>query len=230
VTPTLLALLLSAPAAANGNPSLGQSHDQLARRGGVVSQGVGLQAAIRIPTTNNISVSGIPSGATVGHAWPSVVEIVDSTSTYDTAFTLAGNAVTGSLIGTGQDTCWSRAGDVTIRADVTSIVTGNGTCALAGVGLSGVERQGSRIVVVSTYPASISPSQVVFRDGALSGKHTGQVISTTLSGFTIPTGVTSASFPIGMGDSRSYGNGAVTVDGGTVLATDSFTGPPRRGG
>jgi len=224
VSLTALALLLTAPAAANGNQSLGQSYNQLVRGGGVVSQGVGLRDAIRVPTTNNITISGIPSGATVSQAWLYVVEIVNSTSTYDTSFTFNGNTVTGSLIGTGSDTCWSRAGNVTIRTDVTSLVTGNGSYSLAGVGLTGVEGQGASLVVVYTDPTASSSSQVVINDGALSGNFSGQVMSTTLSGFTIPTGVTSASFHIGMGDSQSFGNGAVTVDGVTVLAANSFTG------
>ena len=220
--PALLAFLGAPVALANGNGSLGQTYNQSLAGGGIVSHGVGLRSAIGTPGSS-IAIAGIPSGASVVQAYLYVVQIVSSTGSYDTGFTLAGNSVTGALIGTSGDTCWGYGGNVTIRADVTSIVTGNGTYSLSGVGNGSSQLgQGASLVVVYRDSSSTNTTRVVINDGAISGNATSQVLSTSLSGFTVPSGVTSGRFHLAMGDSQSYGSSAVTLDGTTVLAANSF--------
>ena len=100
-------------------------------RGGYVASGVGL----RNRGSGTITVTGIPAGATVSRAF--LVWSILGGSTPGSAFPvgkLNGKAVTGTLAGSGPSPCWTpwTIKGFAYRADVTSLVTGNGSYALSG--------------------------------------------------------------------------------------------------
>ena len=131
-------------------------------QGNVVSSGVGLRGT----GTGDIVVSGVPGGASVSQAFLYWVTMGNS-DTF-TSPTLDGSPVSGSLIGTGGDTCWGAAGNYTYRADVTSTVTGNGTYTIAGLPNSGPsvdDSQGASLVVIYEDGAS-AVHNVVINDGS----------------------------------------------------------------
>lgn len=100
-------------------------------RGGYVASGVGL----RNRGAGSITVTGIPPGATVARAF--LVWSILGGSTPGSNFATGkvnGSTVTGTLAGSGPSPCWTpwTVNGYAYRAEVTSLVTGNGSYALSG--------------------------------------------------------------------------------------------------
>ena len=182
-------------------------------QGNVVSSGVGLRGT----GTGDIVVSGVPGGASVSQAFLYWVTMGNS-DTF-TSPTLDGSPVSGSLIGTGGDTCWGAAGNYTYRADVTSTVTGNGTYTIAGLPNSGPsvdDSQGASLVVIYEDGAS-AVHNVVINDGSVTLDTVGQNYTDTLTGFN-PATPPSATLTLLVGDGQNAG-AAVTFNGNSIATT-----------
>jgi ferredoxin len=206
--------LLFAPrvARADGSGSLGTSFSATLQGGGVVSQGAGYSGrGSTAKSSVAIGVAGIPNGATVHKAflyWA----VIGGT---DTTATLNANAVTGALIGTAGDTCWSLTNNNVYRSDVTAFVAGNGSYTVSGLpsATAGADTQGVSLVVVYKDDASPNKSTVVIQDGAIAASASGTVMSGTFSGFTVPANRAAASFRVMVGDGQSFDDGAVVFNG-----------------
>jgi hypothetical protein len=208
-------------------PASGEADGTLARsfsftlHGDVVTAGAGLRGT----GAGTLTISNIPAGARVQRAllyWATI----GMNNTFTTA-TFSGGYVTGQLIGTSADTCWwDAAHNYTYRADVTSIVTGNGVYTIGGLPHGGPntdDSQGAALVVV--YSAPVPQRTIIVNDGAVTLR-TNDYYTDTLSGFD----------PILQGPTRSarvaylVGDGQAGIpDGqlsfrGTVLGTDVFVG------
>jgi hypothetical protein len=81
---------------------------------------------------------------------------------------LNGTALTGTLIGSGPDTCWGLSNSFTFRADVTPLVTGNGTYPLTGGATGGnILAEGASLIAI--YQAAGLPTKtVMIADGNIS--------------------------------------------------------------
>ena len=77
-----------------------------------------------------INLTGVPVGATITKAYLvwSVLNSVESANLK--VGTFKGVNITGSKAGEGADPCWGAGSGYSYRADVTSLVTGNGAYAL----------------------------------------------------------------------------------------------------
>jgi len=108
-----------------GVPALATTIDV---RGDYVAAGVGL----RNRGFGTISVTGIPSGATVvrSYLFWTILNPTQTAALPRGAINSAG--ITGTLVGTGVDPCWNATAGWSYRADVTSIVKGNGSYNLTG--------------------------------------------------------------------------------------------------
>jgi len=218
----LAVLVLPSTAAADGDDMLSPSFFESGPGYGLVSTGVGL--AGRLPggggtpvTSGTINLSGIPAGAEIRHAflyWITYGVVPDPTILVNETL------VTGTQIGTTGPTCWepqpdfdlSTAPNIAYRADVASLVTGNGAYTLTGFPSAESDRdtQGASLVVVFVDPAVTEVGGVAIADGAavLAG---GQVRVTMT---TLPvTTVTRAALHIGAGDGQ-----LVLVDGQLAAA------------
>ena len=127
----LLVLLKPAPLAAaqqisSGNNSLDQ-FQVFTLVGGVTVAGVGLRAV----GSGEINLSGVPTGASIFRAYLYWATL-GFANTY-TRPTLEGQPTTGQLIGTTGDTGWEVQNNFVYRADVTSLVNGNGSYSVAGL-------------------------------------------------------------------------------------------------
>jgi hypothetical protein len=187
--------------------------------GDVVVSGIGLRGS----GTGNITVSGIPSGATVHEArlyWGTI----GSHDTF-TSPSLNGQSVNGVLIGTLGDTNWGAAHNFVYRADVTSIVTGNGTYTLSGLPGSSPtsdDSQGASLIVI--YEHSSSPLRTVIINDVAVVMNSCDAHTDTITGFSTGDPLTEAQVTYIVGDGQtSWDDGDVTFNN-SVIATNAFVG------
>jgi hypothetical protein len=171
----------SSNASANGDQAFGDFVTEAGAGVGIAMAGKGLsgrrEGGPNVPvTTATLSLGGVPVGSQILHAylyW--VVYGHDGDASVD----FAGTNLTGTLIGTSGPTCWpdsateelATAANRVYRADVKSLVTGNGDFTLSefpsGEFLN--DTQGAQLLVIYDDPASTVIQRVMVRDGAITG-------------------------------------------------------------
>jgi hypothetical protein len=190
-------LVQNAPSLTSLQPSF-----QFALPGDYVSAGVGLRGV----TTGPLNISGIPAGADVVRALLYWGMLDNGLEPSLNQMSFAGAPISGSLVGSGPDTCWGRTNSFTFRADVTPLVTGNNTYALSGVAAGGnILAEGASLVVI--YQLDGAPFKtVIVADGNVSipfGTSTG---TASFNGFTTQGPVSAATtFMVGDGQAAQFG-------------------------
>ncbi len=216
----LVAMTLGAavPVKANGNNVLAPSRT-FQVQGDVTAAGVGLRST----GTGTIQLNDIPTGGAVYRAYLYWATIGNA-NTF-TAPTLNGQPVEGVLIGTTGDTCWFAQHNFVYRADVTSVVGGNGAYTIAGLPSSLInenDSQGASLVVIYTLPGPYR--SIVINDGAVALNYTTHAYTDTISGFTVDAPVSQAHVTYLIGDGQAlYELGNVNFNG-TTIASSVFTG------
>ncbi len=214
----LSSVLVTRPAQADGDGLLSLSYS-VSLEGDAVIAGVGLRGS----GTGDIVVSGIPDGAVVRKAflyWATI-----GTQNLFTSPTLNGQSVSGKVIGTAADTCWNAKGNFVYRAEVTSLVSGNGTHTIAALPSSGVfvdDSQGAALVVVYS-TAGAARRTILINDGAVTLDYETQAYTDTIQGFVPDDPLTSAQVTYIVGDGQSWLDGDLTFNG-SVLDTSAFVG------
>jgi hypothetical protein len=187
--------------------------------GDYVAGGVGLRGR----TQGNISISDIPAGATVAQALLYWGMLDNGEDPLLKRLTFNGNAVTGTRIGTGPDTCWGLSNSFTYRADVTRFVSGNGVYTLDQVATGGaILADGASLVVI--YQKSGSPlRQVVILDGDVVLPPI-QNATARISNFS-PSKPVSAKTTFIVGDGQAFpASISFTGNAGTAVLGTSFPG------
>ncbi|MFI5106165.1 MAG: DUF3344 domain-containing protein, partial [Terriglobales bacterium] len=222
--------MLADPTIADGLQELGKTLNQAAPTvgnlvpfinttvaGDYTAAGVGL----RNTTGGNITISGIPAGAIVQNAylyWGMLDNGEDATLAN---LNLNGTPVLGTRIGRGPDTCWGRTDSFSYRADVTPLVSGNGTYSLTGVASGGnILAEGAALVVIYNTGGQ-SFRTVMLADGnvVLPAVFTGQA---TFGGFNAASPV-SAKTTFLVGDGQGFGNPAIFAGGaGSITFNNPF--------
>jgi lysophospholipase L1-like esterase len=196
--------------------------------GGYTAAGIGM----RNLGYGKISITGVPTGATVQSAtllWDILAGQADLTFAHGT---FNGNPVTGTEWASGASPCWSVSSNFSYEADVTSLVTGNGSYTLAGfatgksdgadpwnVGSTPPLLEGASLVVVYTLP-SMPETTIQIAEGATE-TDSGNTASATLSGFTASAQPPATTTYI-VADGQAVGNTASF--NGTTLPNVSFPG------
>ncbi len=210
---------------ANGNNSLGESLNVERFGGGIATAGAGLRVEIDDTVTQPVTLSlvDVPVGAVVSEAWLYVAELTSDPATGDGEYTFAGSPVTGTLIGTGPDSCWNLAANLVYRVDVTAVVPGNGAYTLADVGDAAVptEGQGAALVVVYQQANTGARTRVVVNDGSVVIDSQQADWSTTLGNFTVSQAPISAFVHTASGDGQASGSPDLRLNGTVVLAGTS---------
>ena len=178
-----------------------------------------------------ISITGIPAGATVKSATLLWDILADSAGPSFAQGTLDGKAFTGTQWASGASPCWPPGANFSYEADVTSLVTGNGSYKLAGFatgqsdgadpwtsGPTAPLDEGASLVVVYELP-SMPQVTVQIAEGAT--ETPGGTASATLNGFTVGAKA-SASTTYIVADGQMPGNTASFA--GTTLPGVSFPG------
>lgn len=139
-----------------------------------------------------------------------------------------GQAITGTEIGTDISPCWPVNDNFSYRADVTSLVNGNGSYALSGFASGQTNGQdpwdgssvpvpplleGASLVVIYTSPLS-AQTQILLYDGSAEAKY--NLVTLTLSGFTAPSPLGSAVTTFIGADGQSLWEEGSTFNGNTL--------------
>lgn len=160
--------------------------------GGYTAAGIGM----RNLGYGTISITGVPAGATVKSATLLWDVLADSSDPTFAQGTLDGQPVTGTQWASGESPCWPVSSNFSYEADVTSLVQGNGSYALAGfasgdtngqdpwtVGSDPPLLEGASLVVIYSL-ASMPQVTVQIAEGATE-TDSGNSATATLDGFTV---------------------------------------------
>ena len=215
-----------------------QPFRSLTVQGSYVAAGVGM----RNRGYGTITLSGIPAGAQVTAAYLFWDVLADTASADFAAGTLDSQPITGTLIGSDGNPCWGNTANFAYRADVTSLVAGNGNgaYALAGFASHLIDGQdpwndydntpplleGASLVAVYE-DASAAQTQVLLYDGATGDAR--RILTQTLSGFTAATPVSARTTFI-VADGQAVPQSPPTFDGtplpaATLNGSDPQAGP-----
>jgi hypothetical protein len=196
--------------------------------GGYTAAGIGM----RNLGYGTISITGVPAGATVKSAtllWDVLGDSADPTFAQGT---FDGTAITGTEWASGASPCWPVSSNFSYEADVTSLVTGNGSYNLTGfasgesdgadpwnVGSTPPLLEGASLVVVYTL-ASMPQTSIQIGEGATE-TDSGNTATATLDGFTAAASPAATTTYI-VADGQ-YGTSAATFNG-TTLPGVTFPG------
>lgn len=157
----------------NGSGSLGNSYSQVKCGLGYTAASVRLGQRFNPPGSSqpaSFVISGIPLGAfiekaflwsgTSGNGVP-VTATVQNPVPSSSSFPM-------TLIGSGADKCWGYAGSHSYRADVTSIISGNGTYLISGLPTGTPnETDGATLFIIYSDPSSTYTGTISISDGSI---------------------------------------------------------------
>jgi hypothetical protein len=178
--------------------------------------------------TGSITVTGV--SAPVFHAflyWNGPTNSADPDANADVTF--AGSPITGTNIGISGDNNWGFQNSQSYRADVTSLVTGDGNYSLADFVKVDADINGVALIVFYDNGNSSDDRNVVLWNGNDSNcaGGFGENWDETISG--VPYQGGSASLDFVVADGQSFTDDAVLVNGSTLVAGgqvfDGDTGP-----
>jgi len=187
----------------------------------VVHAGFG---GMRDDGTGTLTVSGVSGSVTKALLyWHGPTNSSDPAA--NAAVTFAGNAVTGTNIGFSSDNCWGYSNSQAYRADVTSLVTGDGTYALAGfVKDSGnVNVNGASLIVFFDDGNAANNRDVVLFDGNdsnIPNTYDADGWNVSLPGINYTSG--SANITLHVSDGQAFDDDALILNGSTLVPTGAI--------
>jgi hypothetical protein len=189
-----------------------------------VSSGFG---GMRDNGMGSLTVSGVTGTVSKAYLyWHGPTNTADTTA--NSMVTFAGSGVTGTNIGLASDNCWGFDNSQAYRADVTSLVTGDGMYSLADFVKAGgdVNVNGASLLVFYDDGDTMNNRDIVLFDGNdsnIASAFDPAGWDVTLDGINYSSG--SASMELHVSDGQIFGDDAVDVNGMEVLAAgDVFQG------
>lgn len=163
------------------------------------------------------AISGIPACAVIEKAFLYISTIGTGTALINANITnpASGNFIFSmALIGTGADKNWGRAGSHSFRADVTSVIAGNGNYIISGIPSSSVvtddDGNGATLLIIYSDRTQNYTGSIVIADGHQT--NVAGPISSSVSGFSVcATPSLSGTFMI-LDDLQQYGNTSLSLN------------------
>jgi uncharacterized repeat protein (TIGR01451 family) len=171
--------------------------------------------------TGEIALAGVSGPVTKALLyWHGPAESTDPSANSTVSF--AGTSVTGTNIGLSSDNCWGYANSQAYRADVTSLVSGNGTYALADFNKpdTSTEINGASLIAFFNDGNTVNNRDVVLFDGNDSNIHNyydADGWNVTLGGILYAGG--DASIEMHVSDGQAYDDDAVSINGDVLVAS-----------
>ncbi len=179
------------------------------------SAGIG---GMRGQGTGNVTLTGVSGTVTRAYLYWHGPSNVSATGPGNSAVTFAGTDITGTFLGVSSDNCWGFQNSLAYRADVTSLVSGNGVFALSNFTKGDVEVNGASLIVFfDDGDASNNRDVVLFNgnDSNIENSFDALGWNITLAGITYESGTAQAQFHVS--DGQRFPDDAVTVNS-TVIA------------
>jgi len=147
--------------------------------------------------------------------------------------TFNGTDVTGTFLGISDDNCWNFQNSLAYRADVTSLVTGNGAYALTNFTKpNGIDANGASLIVFFDDGDSTNNRDVVMfngNDSNISNAFDADGWNITLAGINYSSGTASAQFHVAdgqvFGDAAVIANATTIANAGAIFQGTSVPGP-----
>lgn len=150
--------------------------------------------------------------------------------------TFAGTDIVGSFLGISSDNCWGFANSLAYRADVSSLITGDGTYSLANFLKAGIDINGVSLIVFFDDGDDSNNRDVVMFDGNdsnINNPHDAPGWNITLAGINYTSGDANAQFHVSDGqtfpDAAVIANGEIIAPAGAVFDGDSVPNGPSAG-
>lgn len=172
----------------DGNGTLGQSYNLIKCGLNFVqaSQKLGKRGSIGgVNQPAPFAISGIPACAVIEKAF--VWSSMSGTSMAHNITVTNPLGISGSFamatIGTGPDKCWSYGGTTSYRADVTTIITGNGTYMISGFPTNpptaNKDTDGATLMIIYSDPTATYRGHMIIHDGCvvINGGSTTQTVT-----------------------------------------------------
>ena len=182
--------------------------------------------------TGTIALSGV--SGTVSEAylfWQGPTNAAATDTGANASVTFNGNAIAGTFLGISSDNCWGFQNSMAYRADVSSLVTGNGNYTLANFLKSNADINGASLVVFFNDGNSTNNRDVVMFDGNdsnISNPYDAPGWNITLAGINYSSGIANAQFHVGDGqtfpDAALIANGTTLAPAGAVFDGNSVPG------
>ncbi len=174
--------------------------------------------------SGTVTLSGVTGTVTRAYLyWHGPTNVTDPSS--NAAVTFAGSAITGTNIGTSSSNCWGFTNSQAYRADVTSLVHGNGGYTLANFTKPSVDMNGVSLVVFYDDGNSANNHDVVLFNGndsnqAFAGPPADPAgWDVTLDGINYTSGDASLDLIVADGQAGpGFDDGAVVLNGQTLAA------------
>lgn len=182
--------------------------------------------------TGSLTLSGVTGTVTKAYLYwhgPANSSSASANQTVD----FNGNSITGNFLGISSDNCWGFADSLAYRADVTSLVSGNGSYSLANFLKPGVaDINGVSLITFFDDGSSANNRDVVIFDGNdsnISNPFDALGWNITLNGINYSSGT--ANIVFGVSDGQTFPDDAVLVNGSTFIPSGSvFDGNSVPGG
>ena len=213
-----LAIALSA-AALSGIPGIAAASNLTAFKTvfdtDFTSAGVG---GMRGNGTGTIALSGV--GGPVSEAylfWHGPTNAASTNTAANANVTFNGNAITGAFLGISDNNCWGFANSMAYRANVTSLVTGNGNYTLANFVKNGIDINGASLIVFHEDGNTANNRDVVMfngNDSNIDNAFDAPGWNITLNGINYASGTANAQFHVS--DGQTFADAAVIANGTTL--------------
>lgn len=169
-------------------------------------------------------IAGIPATAVIQKAYvwcEGSGSGVPITMTLTNPFAVSSNFAM-TLCGSDIDKCWGYAGTQTYRADVTSLVVGNGNYVISGIPTGATEdMDGATLMIIWSDPSATFQGDIVIWDGAYVGIGTQQ--NFTINGFSACSGtVSNARAFMAIGDLQGLGTPLTLNNNAPILITEDW--------
>lgn len=141
------------------------------------------------------------------------------------AITFAGSPITGVSLGLSSDNCWNFPASGAYRADVTSLVTGNGSYSLANMVKSGgdINVNGASLLVFFNDGNSSNNRDVILFDGNdsnVNNSYDANGWNLTFNGINYSGGAANVVF--GVSDGQTFSEAKIDLNGNTFLAAGNI--------
>lgn len=173
--------------------------------------------------TGTIALSGV--SGTVSEAylfWQGPTNAASTDTGVNASVSFAGTDVTGTFLGISDNNCWGFANSMAYRANVSSLVTGNGNYSLANFMKNGADINGASLIVFYQDSDSTNNRDVVMfngNDSNISNPYDADGWNITLSGINYLSGTANAQFHVG--DGQAFPDDAVVANSTDIVAAGS---------